>query len=265
HVGLSLRAFGYGSSQPALGAVAPRVQGNRVTYARPGISEWYVNGPLGLEQGFTIPAPSSHQAGALALELALSGNARAALGRGGQSIGLRSAAGPPLRYSGLRASDARGRLLHSWLQLNAGGLELRVDTRGARYPVRIDPFVQQGAKLVGGGESGKGLFGFSAALSPDGNTALIGGRSDSSETGAAGGVTPPAGVWTEQAKLTGGGESGKGLFGFSVALGTTKGDTAIIGGPFDNSEVGAAWVFTRSGTTWTQQAKLTSTSESGKG
>src|SRR5262249_18091342 len=202
HVGLSLRAFGYGSSQPALGAVAPRVQGNRVTYARPGISEWYVNGPLGLEQGFTIPAPSSHQAGALALELALSGNARAALGRGGQSIGLRSAAGPPLRYSGLRASDARGRLLHSWLQLNAGGLELRVDTRGARYPVRIDPFLQQGGKLVGAGESGKGLVGFGVAVSPDGNTALVGGPGDNKETGAAWVFTRSGSVWTEQANVT---------------------------------------------------------------
>ena len=32
---------------------------------------------------------------------------------------------------------------------------------------------------------------------------------------------------------------------------------ALIGGPGDSEQVGAAWVFLRSGTTWTQQAKLT--------
>ena len=54
-VGLSLRAAGYGSSLKALAEVAPSAKGNRVTYAHPGLSEWYVNGPVGLEQGFTIP------------------------------------------------------------------------------------------------------------------------------------------------------------------------------------------------------------------
>ena len=38
---------------------------------------------------------------------------------------------------------------------------------------------------------------------------------------------------------------------------SADGDTALVGGWGDN-EIGAAWVFTRSGTTWTQQgSKLT--------
>ena len=41
-------------SRQALTGIAPRASANRVTYARGPISEWYVNGPLGLEQGFTI-------------------------------------------------------------------------------------------------------------------------------------------------------------------------------------------------------------------
>jgi hypothetical protein len=44
--------------------------------------------------------------------------------------------------------------------------------------------------------------------------------------------------------------------GFSVSL-SRDGNTAILGGPFDNAEAGAAWVFTRSGGVWSQQgAKL---------
>src|SRR5439155_1690106 len=71
-------------------------------------------------------------------------------------------------------------------------------------------------------------------------------------------------TWTQQAKLTGSGEvnlphpySMGGEFGSSVAL-SGDGSTALIGGPGDNEGVGAAWVFTRTGSTWTQQGpKLT--------
>jgi hypothetical protein len=44
---------------------------------------------------------------------------------------------------------------------------------------------QQGAKLLGSGESGLGQFGSAAALSADGNTAVIGGPFDDGSTGAA--------------------------------------------------------------------------------
>ena len=54
-------------------------------------------------------------------------------------------------------------------------------------------------------------------------------------------------------------------FGDSVAV-SADGDTALIGGPEDNDLVGAAWVFTRQGSTWTQQGpKLTASDESGQG
>jgi len=46
--------------------------------------------------------------------------------------------------------------------------------------------------------------------------------------------------------------------GSSVAV-SADGNTAIVGGPFDNSGAGAAWVFTRAGGAWTQQMKLVGT------
>ena len=95
------------------------------------------------------------------------------------------------------------------------------------------------------------------ALSADGNTALIGGSEDNGSSRRGVGVhalgldLDPAGQ-----KLTGSGEIGKGGFGESVAM-SGEGNTALIGG-YDNEDVGAAWVFTRSGSTWTQQGeKLT--------
>src|SRR5262245_47982194 len=57
--------------------------------------------------------------------------------------------------------------------------------------------------------------------------------------------------FTQQAKLVGTGGVGAADQGF-VAL-SGDGNTAIVGGPDDNSRAGAAWVFTRSGGVWTQQ------------
>src|SRR5580700_68204 len=51
------------------------------------------------------------------------------------------------------------------------------------------------------------------------------------------------------------GESGEGHFGQSVAL-SADGNTAVVGAPTGNGEAGAVWVFTRTGSTWTQQAEL---------
>jgi hypothetical protein len=155
------------------------------------------------------------------------------------------------------------------MQIRNGTLQLRIDDSNARYPLRIDPFIQQGEKLTGAGESGEGHFGESVALSSDGNTALIGGPRNNNGlegVGAAWVFTRSGSTWTQQAKLTGEEESGGGEFGKSVAL-SADGNTALIGGPSDNNgAVGAAWVFTRSSSTWTQQgAKLTGSGESGEG
>src|SRR5204863_1494905 len=114
-------------------------------------------------------------------------------------------------------------------------------------------WTQQGTKLTGSGETGTGRFGVSAALSADGDTALIGGYLDNGAVGAAWAFTRSGGVWTQQGtKLTGSGETGNGQFGSSAAL-SADGETALIGGWTDNGLVGAAWAFTRSGGVWTQQ------------
>jgi hypothetical protein len=60
-------------------------------------------------------------------------------------------------------------------------------------------------------------------------------------------------------KLVGAGVVGYAFQGFSVAS-SADGNTAISGGYYDNSNIGAAWVFTRSGGVWAQQgSKLVGT------
>jgi hypothetical protein len=64
---------------------------------------------------------------------------------------------------------------------------------------------------------------------------------------------PAAAQFAEQGnKLVGNGAIGTANQGYSVAL-SSDGNTAIMGGPYDNSEIGAAWVFTRSNGFWAQQ------------
>jgi hypothetical protein len=270
HVGLRLRSIGYGRSGAAVADVAPVVRANRVDYARAGLSEWYVNGPLGLEQGFTIArTPGVPHGDALTLAMTLSGNARASLSSDARGIVLSHGASA-LRYGGLIATDASGRMLGSRLGLDRGRLLIHVDTSRARYPLRIDPMIQQGAKLTGSGEEGPGNLGASVALSADGNTALIGGPGDEIKgkemlVGAAWVFTRSGSTWTQQGpKLRGEDQEGEAQFGTSVAL-SADGDTALIGGVEDvtaKTQVGAAWVFTRAAGKWDQLgSKLTGVGE----
>ena len=124
---------------------------------------------------------------------------------------------------------------------------------------------QQGDKLVGTGATGTAFQGTSVALSADGNTAIVGGFRDNGDFGAAWVfVRDGGGVWSQQgAKLVGTGAIGNANQGWSVAL-SADGNTAIVGGSSDNGGAGATWLFTRNGTTWTQQGnKLVGTGATG--
>ncbi len=114
-------------------------------------------------------------------------------------------------------------------------------------------WMQQGAKLVGSPFVGAPEQGISVALSADGNTAIVGGRFDADPVGAAWVYTRSGGIWSQQGnKLVGAGAAGGANQGRSVAL-SADGNTALVGGPNDNSGVGAAWLFTRTGGSWAQQ------------
>jgi hypothetical protein len=103
-------------------------------------------------------------------------------------------------------------------------------------------------------------FGYSVAI--DGDTAVVGaGYADVGlklDQGAAYVFTRSGETWTQRQKLTASDSALGAYFGSSVAI---SGDTVVVGarGAYVDGEVnqGAAYVFTRSGETWTQQQKLT--------
>ena len=110
------------------------------------------------------------------------------------------------------------------------------------------------------------FMGWSVSLSKDGNTLAFGGTGDgyNSNTAIAVGATwiftRSGTTWSQQGtkKIGTGGVPGGGQ-GYAVAL-SGDGTTLATSDDGDNTSVGATWIFTRSGTTWTQQgSKLVGT------
>jgi hypothetical protein len=135
------------------------------------------------------------------------------------------------------------------------------DSAGSAYVfTRSGSSWSQQAKLTAGDGAADDRFGYSVALS--GDTALVGAWLDDtvagSDAGSAYVFTRSGTVWSQQAKLTAGDGAANDQFGYSVAV---SGDTALVGALLDdigaNANQGSAYVFTRSGTTWSQEAKLT--------
>lgn len=262
---LRLAGWGYGGNVQPLGQSAPRVEANRVEYRRGAMTEWYVNGPFGLQQGFTVEAPpASDRSGsreALTLQLTQSGDLDLTLDEDRRGLTLTGAGGAAvLRYRGLSAYDATGRELPAWAELQGRSLLLRVDDAKAVYPVVVDPIVEQ-AKLTASDRLSSDKLGISVAMSDD--TIVVGAINASapSFTGAAYVFVKPAGGWattaTFAAKLTAMlGQNGD-QFGISVAV---KGDTVLVGARYHDAgliNAGAAYVFVKPPSGWATTSNFT--------
>jgi uncharacterized repeat protein (TIGR02543 family) len=125
---------------------------------------------------------------------------------------------------------------------------------------------QQGPPLPYPGAVPNPQFGFSVALSGDGNTAAVGANYDNGLLGSVYIYVRSGSTWTRQGPgLTGTGGVGGSTQGDSVAL-SSDGNTLLVGGSNDNGSLGAVWVFTRSGSVWAQQgSKLVGAGSSASG
>jgi N-acetylglucosamine kinase-like BadF-type ATPase len=105
---------------------------------------------------------------------------------------------------------------------------------------------------------GGDLFGTSVSISSDGNTAIVGAYGNDNGAGAAYIFTRSGTTWTQQAKIVASDKQPSDFFGWSVSI-SGDGNTALVGAYYGDAGVtntGAAYIFTRSGTTWTQQQKI---------
>lgn len=255
HGALQMRLAGYGYGErlnkPVAGPTV--VEGNRVEYRRGDVTEWYINEATGLEQGFTISRPPGTQRAGQPLVLALetAGLIPDLEGTTGTVL-LRAANGQTvLRYSGLKSWDARGHLIPGRMEVSGRQVRLVVEDASAEYPLTVDPVFTQQAKLTAADGAANDSFGTSVALS--GDTALIGAPGNAGSRGAAYVFVRTGSTWTWEGKLTANDGVAGDLFGWSVAL---SGDAALVGAYQDDGGKGSAYVFVRSGTAWSQQAKL---------
>jgi hypothetical protein len=117
---------------------------------------------------------------------------------------------------------------------------------------------QQGHLFASDAASGD-KFGSSVAIS--GDTIVVGAVSDDTAAGDMAGsayvFTRTAGIWSQEDHLFAGDAMSTDLFGNAVAI---LGNTIVVGAKSDDTlsanGAGSAYVFTRSGSTWTQQARL---------
>lgn len=119
-------------------------------------------------------------------------------------------------------------------------------------------WTEQGEKLTSGEGASTSVFGESLALSADGNQLLIGSYRNNEVEGAAWTFGRSNGRWSEQGgKLSEGKTLGGPAFGFGLAL-SPDGETAYVSAPSEGEEpeVGAVWVFRRSGTQWQEVQKV---------
>jgi hypothetical protein len=149
------------------------------------------------------------------------------------------------------------------LVVGAGGEDTTVTNSGAVYVfTRSGTTWSQQQKFqasdvaTSGVVSGNNSFGHSVDI--DGDTLIVGAKGYHSGKGAAYVFTRSGTTWSQQQKLSISGATANDNFGQEVAV---DGNYAVISayGEDDNgSGAGAAYVFIRSGTTWTQQQRLVS-------
>ncbi|CAN98807.1 hypothetical protein predicted by Glimmer/Critica [Sorangium cellulosum So ce56] len=241
-------------------AAEPRGSNNRVELrhlARSGglsVTEWYLNGPLGLEQGFSLDSPPPCRLdgeGKVELEIALGGDLSPTLAEDGQSVQLLDQAGAAvLRYADLVVQDARGSVLPAEIKLSDASLSIVVDDAGATYPLEVDPLIAtEQHVLYASDASSDDYFGWSVAAS--GDTAVVGAMGAE----AAYVFVRDGASWSQAAVLTPSDGLPGDFFGVSVAI---DGDTIVVGNSTSAraAERRAAYVFVRSGDAWHEQQKL---------
>lgn len=114
--------------------------GQQLNFAWTDYTEQFINNDEGVRQNFIINKPAA----ALKVQLKVSGMQADQVN---DSLIMFSKDEVYLSYSGLRAWDAAGKPLDASLHLDNNIITLAVDSRGAAFPVTIDPIIAAGTPV----------------------------------------------------------------------------------------------------------------------
>ena len=252
---MRLASYTFDAKTTLLKSARPKADGIRVEYNYDGLTEWYMNSPYGLEQGFTVEKPASANAKELSLAFKLDG--KGSIKQEGDTLLFTSKDGGKVRYGDLMVIDANGRKLASHFTLDGKKMAIVVDVANAAYPITVDPLFSNETKLLASDGAAWDLFGRSVSI--DGDYAIVGANLDDdngTDSGSAYVFIRSGASWSEQDKLTASDGAANDIFGISVCI---SGDYAIVGAYLDDdngTDSGSAYVYFRSGATWSEQAKL---------
>ncbi|MEZ4335431.1 MAG: FG-GAP repeat protein [Sandaracinaceae bacterium] len=234
----------------------------RAHVRRADIDEWFLNGPLGLEQGFDIRALPDLDCATLEIVAESSEGLLARVIDDGLAVELLDPEERARwRIDHVAAQDAHGRSLDTRFVETASGYSLRVDVRGADLPIEVDPlafFLED--ELTS--PPGAYYFGLDVDLYED--TAVVGAYLSSiagpSASGAAYVFRRVGGTWFLDSTLTAPDAAADDWFGWEVDI---WGDTIVVGVMKDDTgrgiDRGSVRVFRDVGGTWSQEAVLEAT------
>lgn len=251
HAGFAFEGVGRGESIERHAVVGTSASGRRVDYERTGgVHEWYENGPLGVEQGFTLPEAPAGERGSVELVVSVAGDLVPEPVDAGARVDLVSDDGEKtLQVTDLFVRDAIGNVLPSTFDVSDGRIVMRYDDRSAVYPVEVDPVFQLQSKIVAA--DGAAGDGFGTSVDIDGDTLVIGAPYDNdvgSHTGVVYVYTRSGGKWSQQTKLYSPEVADGDWFGTAVAI---SGDKIFVGAP----NVPGVYLYQKSGTSWTFKTK----------
>ena len=274
---LSLKPFGASEVILPMSTLleSSKIDANRLEFTNgPEMTSWYVNGPGGFQQGWTINSRHSANAGNLLLSMNYSGDLNPTVMEGRRGLSLRDENGLTVfNYQGLIAYDAANKQLPVWFETHGQTITINVDDSNAQYPVVVDPWVQS-AKLTASDKVASDNSGFSISISSDGSTVATGayfadyaGVPLVSNAGAVYVYVKPANGWfdaVQTAKLSSSDKVSNDWFGATNVSVSSDGSVIAVSNygsdPGAVLQAGAVYVFVRPVGGWidaTQTARLT--------
>ena len=273
---LRLQRYGYDGGMQAVLETERDASGNRFEYrhrndeadADATLIEWYLNGPLGLEQGFDLPAPPPRPVtgpanAKLRFELKTN-NLMPLLGDHSRSVRLADARGNPvLEYGALYAYDSRGQELPSRLLVESTVIVIEVDDRAAVYPITVDPLLTTETKLTASDAAALDQLGYSVAISKNGQIVVAGAIFDDdlgNNSGSAYVFRRNAAGMILEGKLTASDGLAEDRFGAAVAV-SGQGNAVAVGASLGDAgavaDTGAVYVYERNAAGVITETKLT--------